>query len=232
MHARTWGEASPVPDDVLNWLVDTLQFGLSVVAAGDAPIAAPASSNAVDQADVQDIQQTLNGMGAAYARLIERYQDAIGLQMWRFTRHKNVCDELVQTVFVEAYLGLAKYRGDGPFLHWLRRIAVRVGYRHWKTAARQRLDQPLSTAQAAPVASSQEEETMAREAGAQVHALLKSLPPRDRLVLTLLYLDGCTVKEAARLSGWSSTMVKVQAFRARKKLKQLLETQQLGDGEA
>ena len=42
-------------------------------------------------------------------------------------------------------------------------------------------------------------------------------------MLTLLYWDDCTVAEAAELAGWTQTMVKVQAHRARKKLKRLLE---------
>jgi DNA-directed RNA polymerase specialized sigma24 family protein len=42
-------------------------------------------------------------------------------------------------------------------------------------------------------------------------------------VLTLIYLDGCSVAEAAEQAGWSQTMTKVQAHRARKKLKKLLE---------
>jgi len=53
--------------------------------------------------------------------------------------------------------------------------------------------------------------------------LLEGLLPRDRLVLTLLYWDGCSVAEAAELTGWTQTMVKVQAYRARKRLKRLIE---------
>ena len=53
--------------------------------------------------------------------------------------------------------------------------------------------------------------------------MLEMMSHRDRLVLTLLYWDDCTVAEAAELAGWTQTMVKVQAHRARKKLKRLLE---------
>jgi RNA polymerase sigma-70 factor (ECF subfamily) len=56
-----------------------------------------------------------------------------------------------------------------------------------------------------------------------VHGQLAQLPPRDRLVLTLMYLEGSSVKQTAAATGWSASMVKVQAFRARKKLKRLLE---------
>jgi hypothetical protein len=42
-------------------------------------------------------------------------------------------------------------------------------------------------------------------------------------VLLLIYVEGHSVDEAARLAGWSKTMVKVQAFRARRKLRAMLE---------
>jgi RNA polymerase sigma-70 factor, ECF subfamily len=42
-------------------------------------------------------------------------------------------------------------------------------------------------------------------------------------VLTLLYLESHSVAEAAELAGWSQTMVKVQAYRARQKLRKLID---------
>ena len=53
--------------------------------------------------------------------------------------------------------------------------------------------------------------------------MLEKLAPRDRLVLTLLYLESRSVAEAADLAGWSESMVKVQAHRARKRFRNLLE---------
>jgi RNA polymerase sigma-70 factor (ECF subfamily) len=55
-----------------------------------------------------------------------------------------------------------------------------------------------------------------------IEGLLERLSARDRLVLTLLYVEGQSVVEAAELSGWSQTMVKVQAYRARQRLKKLV----------
>jgi RNA polymerase sigma-70 factor (ECF subfamily) len=56
-----------------------------------------------------------------------------------------------------------------------------------------------------------------------LHRLLAQMPPRDRLVLTLRYLDQCDVAETAQRTGWTRTMVKVQTLRARNKLRKLLE---------
>ena len=173
--------------------------------------------------DWADIQNSIQGDGQAFARLVTRYQDQIAAQMWRLSRQPSDCEQLVHDVFVEAYLSLKKYQGRAPFLHWLRKIATRVGYRYWKQQAkqRQRSAAPLQDwhkTTAAPAAGQ-----TAEEAAALVHSMLVRLPARDRLVLTLMYLEGCSVAEAAELSGWSQTMVKVQAHRARKKLKKLLD---------
>ncbi len=56
-----------------------------------------------------------------------------------------------------------------------------------------------------------------------LQALLEQLPPRDRLVLALRYIEDRSVEETAVLTGWTHSMVKVQAWRARKKLRKLLQ---------
>ena len=171
--------------------------------------------------DVQDIRQTLNGDGNAYARLVARYQGEIGQWLWRFSRDRTVWEELVQSVFVEAYLHLARFRREAPFLHWLRKIATRVGYHHWQAQARQRRRnvQPLAVDPA--VAAPEQDVSEQQDEAAMLHVLLAQLPPRDRLVLTLLHIEERSVAETAEMVGWSQVMVKVQAFRARKKLRDL-----------
>jgi RNA polymerase sigma-70 factor (ECF subfamily) len=54
-----------------------------------------------------------------------------------------------------------------------------------------------------------------------VGKLLSQLPPKDRLVITLLDLEEKSVKEISELTGWSPSLVKVRAFRARRKLRKL-----------
>lgn len=131
-------------------------------------------------------------------------------------------EELVQDVFVEAYLSLATYRGEAPYLHWLRRIATRTGYRHWrnKTRDRERRTQ-LDRVNQGPMPSADDLEPS--EAAQHLFRLLEQLPVRDRLVLTLLYFEECSTEEIAARMGWSRTLVKVSAFRARQKLRRQME---------
>jgi RNA polymerase sigma-70 factor (ECF subfamily) len=166
--------------------------------------------------DCSDVRATLDGDGAAYERLVRRYQVPIAAYMWRFTRDLRERDELVQDVFVEAYLSLKTYAGRAPLLHWLKRVATRVGYRFWKSRRRRR-ELPLPDEADLMLATSDNAES-AQHAAELVHYLLARLGHRDRLVMTLTYLEGCTVRETSELTGWSESMVKVQSHRARRSL--------------
>ena len=160
--------------------------------------------------DWADVCTSLAGDEQAYARLVRRYQDPIAAYMRRFTRDRRQWEELVHDVFVDAYLGLASYSGRAPLLHWLKRIGTRVGYRYWKARQRRRREVDLPD-DAGQTASAAEGIDSARHAAEVVHLLLAQLAPRNRLVLTLIYLESHSLAEAAQLTGWSETMVKVQA---------------------
>ena len=177
--------------------------------------------SALIDTDAADIAAARNGDHDAYGRLVTRYQNVIGAYMWRFTRDRGQWTELAHDVFVEAYFSLSGFRGDAPFLHWLRKIATRVGYRFWKQRARERERRELA-AQQAPRALTSGRDSGDTDCAEALHAALAELPPRDRLVLTLLHLEELSTKEIARVTGWSHAMVRVQAFRARAKLKAAL----------
>jgi len=182
---------------------------------------APADSGPVEA----DVRLAGQGDGDAYRRLVERYQDHVGRILWRFSRDRRVHEELVQDVFVEAYLSLSHYRGRAPFEHWLTRIATRVGYRYWKEKARRQRTEPFDIQEwdKASEGDNIVESLEPDQAAELLHRVFEQLAPRDRLVLTLRYLEQCDVIETARRTGWTKTMVKVQTMRARNRLRKLLE---------
>ena len=175
-------------------------------------------------AEIEDVRQSRQGDSDAYRRLIERNQEHVSRILWRFSRDRLVHEELVQDVFVEAYMSLRSYRGKAPFANWLSRIATRVGYRYWRQTARRHKTESFSLEEWDSVADPREpgsNEMDPGRAAALVHRLLAMLGPRDRLVLTLRYLEGCDVAETAHRTGWTRGMVKVQSLRARKRLGKL-----------
>jgi len=177
--------------------------------------------------DRRDVALCGRGDPDAFDRLVSRHQRAVGRLMWRFTRDAGEHEELVQDVFVTAFGALASWRGSGSFGSWLRTIAVRCGYAFWRSRRRDRERLEFS-AEVAELVDAEGGEVGAEQAVAAaelVHRLLGRLSERDRLVVTLLHLEGHSVAEVASLTGWSQSMVKVQAWRARGRLKKLLEEQ-------
>lgn len=165
-----------------------------------------------------DIALARGGDGDAYARVIERYQSRVARLLRRVAHDRQSLEELVHDVFVDAYFALGGFKGthgEASFIAWLSRMAIRRGYRYLKERAAQK-----RTAELPDVAAKAEAET---ELDLSVEQVLGKLSPRDRMVVTLLYLDEKSVAEAADLLGWSQTMVKVQAFRARGKLRKLMK---------
>jgi len=168
---------------------------------------------------------SLQGDAEAFSRLFERHKNKISLQMWRFCRNEDICRELVHEVFVEVYFSLTSYKGRAPFVHWLRTIAVRVGYRYLK------LEKKHALHHGDVLTESNEPRGLpdATDAAELVHDILKKLKPADRLVLILMYYEGYTIKEIAAQTGWSRSVVKMRAHRARRRFKDFLDDDLEGD---
>jgi len=179
-----------------------------------------------DELDLLQCRQVLAGDNQACADLFKRHEARIARLMWRFTRDRGTQAELVHEVFVQVYLSLPRFRPHrAPFEHWLFRIATRVGYQFWKAQARRRRMLPLDDFDpAAATAADRIDPTAAAET---LHRLLAQLPSADRLVLTLMYFEDCSMKEIARRTGWNETLVKMRAYRARQRLKRIIEQNQM-----
>ncbi len=137
-------------------------------------------------------------------------------------------EDLAQDIFLKMFTRLEQYQGNVPFTHWVSRIAVttcidqlraqkrRPEFR-WADLAEneaEMLDHVLTD----DSASAPDDALAAREL---VNKLLAQLNPEDQLVLRLLDLEQKTIREISALTGWNGALVKVRAFRARRKLHKL-----------
>jgi RNA polymerase sigma-70 factor (ECF subfamily) len=180
--------------------------------------------------DFNDIQACLNGDNDAYRRLMQRYEPQIVRLMWRFTRDRNEVEQLVQEAFVEAFFSLKSYKGQGPFLHWLNKIATRVGYRFWKQRDRAGLFVPMDDMDNFDaVDESNANEIDSAQAAEVLHSLFNRLQATDRLILTLMYFEECSIEEIAKRTGWTKAGTKMRAMRARGKLKKLAEKENFSE---
>ncbi len=139
-------------------------------------------------------------------------------------------EDLVQSVFVKVFTKLDQFGGAVPLEHWVSRIAVNTCLNqisHEKIRPEFR-HADLSEDEVAVI------ENLATESGdlpaeqslasrELVEKMLAKLNPADRLVINLLHMEGRSVEEVKQVTGWSTALVKVRAFRARQKMKKHLE---------
>ena len=133
-------------------------------------------------------------------------------------------------IFIKVFNNLSKFSGKVPLEHWVSRIAVNTCLNQIASEkVRPELRHAdLSEDEAAIIeqltASSEDLNPDKRFAARElVEHLLAAVRPAERLVIDLLYLQGRSVDEVRQLTGWSAPLVKVRAFRARQKMKQLLQ---------
>lgn len=133
-------------------------------------------------------------------------------------------------IFIKMFQNLPQFSGKVPLEHWVSRIAINTCLNQIQSEkVRPELRQAdLSEEEAAVVdnlATTSEELAPDKKFASRqlVEHLLDALKPVERLVIDLLYLQGRSVAEIKKITGWSAALVKVRAFRARQKMKQHLE---------
>jgi RNA polymerase sigma-70 factor (ECF subfamily) len=139
-------------------------------------------------------------------------------------------EDLVQTVFMKMFANLDQFSGVVPLEHWVSRIAINTCLNQlaaekvrpelrWADLSEEQTE-ALEAVTAGPEELEPLQNLAAREI---VEKLLEQLAPTDRLVVTLLHLEGRTVAEVRQITGWSVPVIKVRAFRARRKLRKHFE---------
>jgi RNA polymerase sigma-70 factor, ECF subfamily len=181
--------------------------------------------------DTHVIGCILGGDVNAFELLVGKYQSHVFSIVRKHVPAEQV-HEIAHDVFVRAYQGLASFSGKSGFKQWLSGIAVRTCYDFWRSRYRRR-EVPMSELTDAhrewientisDVSENAHERLgRQREACETLEAALTGLSAAERMVIELVYLEGCSHKEAAELLGWSVANIKVRAFRARAKLHKIL----------
>jgi RNA polymerase sigma-70 factor (ECF subfamily) len=184
--------------------------------------------------DLEIIHRVLHGEIDLFAELIARHQRHVAKIVGRHVPYDRAA-EVAHDVFVRAYAGLSDFSGRVPFEHWLSGIAVRTSYEFWRASRREELPVSALTTEhqqwmervlAAESDNQFREQARRREATELLDWGLSHLSAENRLVLTLVHLEGYSVREAAGLLGWSVANVKVRAHRARLMLRKLFRARE------
>ncbi len=183
----------------------------------------------MDDSDASALVQAALQHDDEAARALVRKLYPLVAKIVRSHRPRRTAEEdLCQMIFIKVFQRLSQFSGNVPLEHWVSRIAVNTCLNQIESEkVRPELRHADLTVEEQAVienlATSTELAPDRRLASRQlVEHLLTALKPVERLAIDLLYLQGRSVEEIRKITGWSAALIKVRAFRARQKMKQQL----------
>ncbi len=212
---------------------------------------ASGAEEAAAHAELRVIEALRQGDEAAFARLVDQHHASLRRVARLYVSNRAVADEVVQDAWLGVIQGIWAFEGRSSLKTWVFRIlincaktrAAREGRtvpfasfgaddvgapeaavspdRFWPA------DHPTEpghwTSPPRDFGASPEHRLLGREAGEQLQKAIDTLPPNQRLVLTLRDVEGCSTEEVCNALGIQETNGRVLLHRARAKVRAALE---------
>lgn len=169
------------------------------------------------------IRRVLAGEREAFAVLVRKYEVRVRGYCVNTLRDVGLAEDAAQEIFLKAFQGLERFRGDSAFSSWLYRISVNHCRDLLRKSARRKTEswerlieeegdkiEALLTTSAASPPTSEHAEVL--------HRVLALLPEACREVLLLREVQGLSYEELAAALGCSLDAVKGRLKRARQKV--------------
>lgn len=188
------------------------------------PAARSGSPSAALQAadDLALVRACVQGSREAFDVIVERHRRAVYQLCYRYLANHEDASDLAQDVFLRAYRGLGRFKGEASLGTWLYRIAVNVCLN--RLAAKVPAAASIDEAQPADRgADDPAQATLRGEQRRRVRSAIARLPKRQRTVLLLRVYQELPHQEIARILGSSVGAVKANFFHALVNLKKLLQ---------
>jgi RNA polymerase sigma-70 factor (ECF subfamily) len=182
-----------------------------------------------DQALVRRCQE---GDPAAFEELVRKYQQVIFNLVYHNVGRRNDVEDIAQKIFSKVYFSLSKFDNKRPFFPWLYRIAINQCYDELRRSRRRKVvtftelslddsDAIEKLVNQAETAAPTTEEN--KELHALLHTLLDQLPDPQRMAIVLRDLEDVPYERMAEILQCTEQAARLKVFRARGRLRQMME---------
>lgn len=190
-------------------------------------------SNNIKSTDIDDRSLVINLKNRdeqAYRQLVSRYQAKLKNVAYGIILDLKESEDIVQDVFLKAFMGIDNFKCDSSIYTWLRRITINESLnwrRKWKRRFRwqhRSLEQDAEyNIETASDEKGPENIYQEKQLSASIKEGLDKLPEKARAVLVLKEIEGLSYEEIGHLLGISKGTVSSRIFYAREKLRQYLK---------
>jgi RNA polymerase sigma-70 factor (ECF subfamily) len=164
----------------------------------------------------------LGGRRAAFDLIVERHRRQVYQVCYRFAGNHEDASDLAQDVFIKAFKGLRRFKGQSALSTWLYRVAVNTCLN--RAALRRPISEPLDAGrQVDDRAADPLQSLVAQERARRVRDAVSQLPPKQRAALMLRVYQELSHDEIARVLGSTVGAAKANFFHAMGNLRRLLK---------
>ena len=178
------------------------------------------------------VRRVRTGDERAFEELVRKYQQTVFNLIYHSTGRPNDVEDIAQKIFAKVYFSLAKFDVDRPFFPWLYRIAVNQCYDELRRARRRKtrtftelsleesesIEKLINQSEIAPAPPDEQ-----KELHALLHRMLNQLTEQQRMAIVLRDLEDVPYERIARVLKCTEQAARLKVFRARGRLKELLE---------
>jgi len=230
-HRPTWRAKKPGPQNRLSGMVPTQE-----------PSTTEAPPRAVSPQEWDLVQQLRMGDEAAFRRLAERYHASMVRLAAAHTPSRAIAEEVVQEAWIGILKALDGFEGRSSLRAWMFRIVANTAKLRGTREARSSPFSALEEEGGPSVSADSfrpendprwaghwawssaptpwpDDQLSAQQTKAYVMELLRRLPPRQREVMTLRDIEGCSAAEVCEALGVTDDNQRVLLHRARSKVR-------------
>jgi RNA polymerase sigma-70 factor, ECF subfamily len=190
------------------------------------------SKEAYADEDRELVARCRAGDPLAFEELVRKHQQTVLNLVYHYLGQHNDIEDVAQKIFTKVYFSLPKFDTHRPFFPWLYRIAINQCYDELRRLRRLKIrtfselsteetnvvEKLLSQPDTGPAADEDR-----REMNALLCRVLDQLPDQQRLAVVLRDIEGLPYSEMADALRCTEQAARLKVFRARSRLKTLLE---------
>jgi RNA polymerase sigma factor (sigma-70 family) len=150
--------------------------------------------------------------------LFERYSGVMLTVCRRYTRHEMEAEDILQDSLIKVFKNIDKFKFEGSFEGWVRRIVVNTALKNYKKSSVQKEDIGLEAYQEGAM----EPTAVANLGEEELLNMIAQLPDGYRVVFNLYVIEGYSHKEIADMLVVQESTSRSQLVKARRLLQEML----------
>lgn len=178
--------------------------------------------------DAQIIEGCLSGKRKAYSRLYRRYAAVMMGICMRYCKNRADAEDVLQEGFIKVFSHMEKYRHEGSFEGWIKRIMINTAIDHHKANLRHAYHSDINRLEESTVLDGlsghdPDPPLFPDIPKEKLISLVQSLPDGYRMVFNLYAIEGYSHRDIAGSLGISENTSKTQLMKARRSLREKLK---------